>query len=391
VSSSFDPYAASSDDRYDAMARLRASSPVTPTAAGNYVATAAGVLEGLKRVECFVGSFVDTSELPEDEVMISAIPEPRHGRIRRVINSVVAAHRTNRAEPFIRDLAARLVDDAVVAARRDGTVDLVATVIDAYPSAVIAEILGVPVSDHERFRHWSDELLERQSGGSGASLTAAHPEFADYIQARIAERRAADHPPDDVITRFLRTDVDGEYLSDTTIRTQVMFLIVAGNETTRNLLGNCLHSLARDPALYARLRAEPALVGPVVEESLRHDSPVQVLARAVLADTEIEGCPLHDGDRVVFGLASANRDEAVYDDPAAFDPDRPRPRDHLAFGAGPHVCPGASLARLEAVALLEAFTARVERFAPVDGYEFDANPVFWALGPRSLPVTLVPA
>jgi cytochrome P450 len=391
VSTGFDPYAASSAARYDAMARLRATSPLTPTDAGSYVATAAGVLEGLKHVECFVGSFVDTSALAEDEVMISAIPEPRHGRIRRVINTVVAAHRTNQAEPFIRDLAARLVADAVAIAGRAGTVDLVATVIDAFPSAVIAEVLGVPVEDHDRFRRWSDELLERQSGGAGASLSAAHPEFADYIQDRIAERRALDDPPDDVITRFLHTDVDGDHLSDTAICTQVMFLIVAGNETTRNLLGNCFHTLAADPALYARLRAEPALVGPVVEESLRHDSPVQVLARAVIADTEIEGCPLHDGDRVVFGLASANRDEAVYDDPAAFDPDRPRPRDHLAFGAGPHVCPGASLARLEAVALLEAFAARVERFALVDGYEFDANPVFWALGPRSLPVTLVVA
>jgi cytochrome P450 len=372
------------------MARLRASSPVTPTAAGNYVATAAGVLEGLKHVEHFVGSFVDTSGLPEDEVMISAIPEPRHGRIRRVINTVVAAHRTARAEPFIRGLAERLVQQSLVVAARDGVVDLVEHVVDPLPSAVIAHVLGAPVDDHERFRHWSDELLERQSAGTGESLSALHPEFAAYIQHQIDQRRAAADPPDDVITRFLDTDVDGEYLSDDAIRTQTMFLIIAGNETTRNLIGNCLHTLARDPGLYARLRGEPALVPVVVEESLRHDSPVQVLARAVLADTSIEGCPLHEGDRVVFGVASANRDEAVYECPAEFRVDRPRPRDHLAFGAGPHVCPGASLARLETVALLERFVEHVQELRPVDGYEFDASPVFWALGPRSLPVTLVP-
>lgn len=390
MTSTFDPYAASSEDRYEAMVRLRAASPVTPTPAGNYVATAAGVLEGLKHVEHFVGSFVDTSGLPEDEVMISAIPEPRHGRIRRVINTVVAAHRTAKVEPFIRDLAEQLVQQALLAHAALGSVDLIETLVDPLPSAVIANVLGVPIEDHERFRLWSDELLERQSAGTGESLSALHPEFAAYIQHQIDQRRAVDDPPDDVITRFINTDVDGEYLSDTAIRTQTMFLIVAGNETTRNLLGNCLYTLARDPELYPRVCAEPDLIPIVVEESLRHDSPVQVLARAVLDDTTIEGCPLHEGDRVVFGIASANRDESVYECPAEFRVDRPRPRDHLAFGAGPHVCPGASLARLEAVAMLETFCAQVEAFSPIDGYEFDANPVFWALGPRSLPVMLVP-
>lgn len=391
MTDTFDPYAASSADRYAAMARLRATSPVTPTPAGNYVATAAGVLDGLKHVESFVGSFVDTSGLAEDDVMISAIPEPRHGRIRRVINTVVAAHRTNKAEPFIRALAEQLVHRAVETAATEGSVDLVTDVVDPFPSAVIANILGVPVEDHERFRRWSDELLENQSKGAGESLSALHPEFAGYIQGQIEERRAAVDPPDDVITRFLNTDVDGEYLSDTAIRTQTMFLIVAGNETTRNLIGNCLYTLAGTPELFARLRAEPALAAVVVEESLRHDSPVQVLARAVLDDTTIDGCPLREGDRVVFGVASANRDESVYECPEEFRLDRPRPRDHLAFGAGPHVCPGASLARLETVALLETLSAQVKEFALIDGYVFDANPVFWALGPRSLPVTLVPA
>jgi cytochrome P450 len=201
--------------------------------------------------------------------------------------------------------------------------------------------------------------------------------------------RKTDEPPDDVITRFIRTEVDGEHLSDAAIRTQTMFLIVAGNETTRNLIGNCLHTLARTPGLYEQVRADRSLVPLVVEESLRHDSPVQVLARAVLGPTSIGDRPLDIGDRVVFGLASANRDEAVHDDADAFRVDRPRPRDHLAFGTGPHVCPGATLARLEAVAVLEAFVERVTSFRLIDGFEPQPNPVFWALGHRSLPVTLI--
>ena len=125
-----------------------------------------------------------------------------------------------------------------------------------------------------------------------------------------------------------------------------------------------------------------------MEESLRLDAPVQVLARAVLTDTTIEGCPLRQGDRVVFGLASANRDEAVYGDATEFRLDRPRMREHLAFGSGPHVCPGASLARLEAIAVLDELCARVSGVRLADDYEPDPNPVFWANGHRSLRAVL---
>ena len=388
--SAFDPYAPAADERYEAMAKIRAAGGIVETPAGWYVATAAGVEAGLRDVDRFVGSFIDVSGLPDDEVMISAIPEPRHGRIRRVINTVVAGHRTADAEPFIRAEAARLLDAACAI---DGPIDLVGAVVDPFPSAVIAHMLGVPVEDHDRFRRWSDELLDRQTAASTAAgtpqtLGETHPEFAAYIQSHIDRRRAMDDPPDDVITRFLRTDVDGELLSDAAIRTQTMFLIVAGNETTRNLIGNCLHVLATASDLYARVRSDRALIPVLVEESLRHDSPVQVLARAVLGDTEIAGQPLHPGDRVVFGVASANRDGAVYERADEFRLDRARPRDHLAFGTGPHVCPGATLARLETVTLLDALCDRVASIRLVDGFEPVPNPVFWALGHRSLPVVL---
>jgi cytochrome P450 len=388
MSSTFDPYAPSSTERYEAMARIRAGDGIVDTPAGFYVATAAGVEAGLRAVEQFVGSFIDTSGLPEDDVPISAIPEPRHGPIRRVINTVVAAHRTAQAEPHIRALAGTLVAEAIDAARGAGSVDLVTTVVDPLPSMVIAHMLGVPVEDNVRFRRWSDELLEAQSGGQSRGLYDTHPVFGEYIEGLIDQRRGLDEPPDDVITRFMRTEVDGEVLSDRAICTQTMNLIIAGNETTRNLIGNCLHTLAVDSGLYARLRADRGLGPVIVEESLRHDSPIQVLARAVLTDTEIEGCPLHRGDRVVFGLASANRDDDRYDAPAEFRVDRTRPREHLAFGTGPHVCPGASLARLEALAVLDALRPGVARLRPVDGFTPVPNPVFWALGPRTLPVHL---
>jgi cytochrome P450 len=331
------------------------------------------------------------SQLPESDIVLAAIPEPRHGVIRRVVNTVVAGHRTAPAEPFIREEASRLVERALEHSQRDGSVDLVAALADPLPSAVIAHITGAPVADHDKFRIWSDELLEAQNTVASAPMRDFHPAFADYIQAMIDERRASADPPDDLITRFLRTDVDGEFLSDRAIVTQTMFILVAGNETTRNLISNCLHTLAAAPELYARVRADSGVIPALVEESLRFDSPVQVLARAVLADTEISGCPMHRGERVVFGIASANRDEAVYECPAEFRLDRERPRDHLAFGTGPHVCPGATLARLEAVAMLEALRSRVTEVALLDGFVPEPNPVFWANGHRRLPATLTAA
>src|SRR5580704_4654834 len=140
VVATFDPYAHSSAERFAAMAKARAGSGVMETPAGYYVATAAGVLAGLRDVEKFVGSFMDTSALAEEDTVISAIPEPRHGRIRRVINTVIAVHRTIQAEPYIRTEAGRLVTRAVAASAL-GPVDLVDAVVDPLPSTVIAHML----------------------------------------------------------------------------------------------------------------------------------------------------------------------------------------------------------------------------------------------------------
>jgi cytochrome P450 len=167
-----------------------------------------------------------------------------------------------------------------------------------------------------------------------------------------------------------------------------MFLIVAGNETTRNLLGNCVHRLAREPALFERLRREPGLVPALIEETLRLDSPVQLLARTCTEPLALDGVPIAAGERVLFHLASANRDEQSFEEPDRFRLDRPNGRDHVAFGAGAHVCPGAYLARLETRVALELLLARVEKLALAPGYAWDPNPVFWALGPRTLRVTL---
>ncbi|NUU23245.1 MAG: cytochrome P450, partial [Streptomycetaceae bacterium] len=255
-----DPLNGTDDARLRAMAAIRADAGSLETPLGRYLATAAGVRAVMQDVDGFVGSFADTSQMPADEVILAATPEPEHGRLRKVVNSVIAYHRLAPAEPFIKHTAAELVADALARSAAGAPVDLVDAVVDPMPSKVIAHVLGVPVEDQERFQMWSDELLAAQEASESKTLSEFVPEFAAYVQQAIEVRRAAAEPPDDVITRFLRAEIEGEPLSDAAVRTQTMFLIVAGNETTRNLIGNCLYWLASNLDLYAAVRADRGLL-----------------------------------------------------------------------------------------------------------------------------------
>jgi cytochrome P450 len=163
---------------------------------------------------------------------------------------------------------------------------------------------------------------------------------------------------------------------------------MSGNETTRHLIANLLETVCTDAALFARLRAARDLVPTLVEASLRHDPPIHILMRDCLMDIEIDGVTIPAGVKVGFGLASANRDQRTYDHPDEFRLDRPSSKDHLAFGGGPHVCPGASLARLEGRVALDVFFDRVNQARIDSGYRREPVPVFWANGPRRLPVNL---
>jgi cytochrome P450 len=249
----------------------------------------------------------------------------------------------------------------------------------------------VPRTDWEHFWRWSDEVVEgsyptQYRNELGEGLAGAHPEFTAYIDGLIAERRVQADKPDDFLNRLLTTEVDGRSLTDVEVRTQLVFLVISGNETTRHLLGNLLATLALEPDVFAALQADRSLVERAVEESLRLHSPIHVLLRNVVTDTSVLGPEMGAGEKIVFGIASANRDEAVHEDPAEFRLDRPNWRDHVAFGGGPHVCPGAALARLEAKVLLETVLDRLDAIEVVPGWERRKTPVFWANGPVDLPV-----
>lgn len=389
-----DPLDTSAGVPFTALAELRAECPVSHTQSGAYfLARYDDVLAATKNIESFQASFREPGVIvPPEEQLISEIPEPRHGEIRRIINSAIAQHRLGRVEPFVRDLCHALLDDVIAA----GGGDLIADYVTPIPATVIAHLLGVDPADHARFAEWSDLVVQssyatknrRIDGDDGEGLAGVAPDFTGYLDVMIAERKAMADPPDDFVTRLLTTEVDGIRLTDLEMRTQLAFLLMSGNETTRHLIGNLLETVCLDPGLFQRFRADPELLAIGVEESLRHDPPIHVLIRDCTRATTVEAVPIPAGAKVAFGLASANRDASIYGAPDEFRLDRPRPKDHLAFGGGPHVCPGAALARLEGRIALEVFLERVGSAQVATGYEREPVPVFWAHGPRRLPVTL---
>jgi cytochrome P450 len=239
---------------------------------------------------------------------------------------------------------------------------------------------------------WTVTLCDRameMAPGSDLSSADLTPDFAAYVDDRIDERLALPraHWPEDGLTHILTAEIDGVPLSRVAVRTQLMFLLGAGSETSRDLIGGLLHDLAADPALYARVRADRTLVPAAIEEALRLWAPTQFMVRRCLAPIEISGHELDEGDVVLIGLASANRDETVFADPESFDVDRANLRHHLTFGSGPHVCPGAVLARTEARYAVEAFLDRFEHAAIAPG-GFEPIPSAMFCGPKTLRLLL---
>ena len=376
--------------RYQAFSRMRGQCPVHRLSTGELVTVSYRATgDGVRQVEDFAGTFSDSGTLASEDVILAGIPEPRHSAVRRIFLSALTE--ISQHEPFIRSLAERFVDETVATAARAGEAELMEGLARRLPSAVIAYLLGLPASDVDRFARWTDELLERQGSSTNAStaLVDLHEEFAAYLAEHIGNRRADPEPPEDIIARFVRAEVEGSRLSVRAIQTQMMFFIIAGNGTTRDLIGNLLLRLASDAELFRRTQSDRSTIPLLVEEVLRLDSPVQLLARNCKIETALDGVAVQPGERVLLSIASANRDERMWQDAETFRPGRERGRAHLAFGAGPHICPAANLARMEACIALESLLNRIDALAIAPGYALDLNPVIWANGPQTLKVKLM--
>jgi cytochrome P450 len=280
--------------------------------------------------------------------MLSSDP-PDHTRLRRLVNRAFTMRAIAGMRPRIEQIAAGLADDM---AAGPAEVDLLDTFAFPLPMSVICELLGVPGADRTPFRSWSNTLL---SDGPPAERTAAALAMAEYLAGLVADKRA--HPGEDMLSAIVAAAEDADRLSADEVVAMAFLLLVAGHETTVNLIGNGVLALLRHPDRLAELRADPDLTPRAVEEFLRFDGPVDLATfRHTIEPVEIGGTAIPAGEVVLVALASANRDADHF--PDADELDLRRDPGHLAFGFGIHHCLGAPLARLEGEVAFRTLLAR---------------------------------
>jgi len=392
----FDPFDASqSRDAWELLRELRTEGPVATIAGGmRYVTRHAEARDVLRDTATFSnasGTKAPGVEIPLEDRLLGELDPPRHTSVRRVMVTAMTPKVVHAAEPFMAATAAELL--AALPANR---FDLVASYTTVLPNRITMYLLGFDPADSDRVAQWAKGLMESTFPAlnrteRGVGFAAAFPEFAGYIDARIAERKEqldAGEDRDDVLARLIRLEVDDAPLPPEQLRALVRNLITGGLTTTSQLLGNLLFEIVSRPEIERAIRADRALLATAIEESLRFTPPVLFLARGCVRDTEIARCPVHTGERVVIGAASANRDERVFEIADEFRVDRANADQHLSFGFGTHVCPGATLAR--AVARI-GVDAVLDRFAEGElqlepGFTFEQVPTYFEHGPRRLPV-----
>ncbi|MFC3996015.1 cytochrome P450 [Nocardiopsis sediminis] len=288
--------------------------------------------------------------------MASALPESGEGHLkwRRMVGKWFTAKRMSALRPGIEEMAERLIDDMV---RNGHPADLTANLGFPLPVWVICDMLGVPESDRDRFSFWSDTLLNLTKY-SEAEIAAAQADFAAYMTAHIAATRA--EPGDDILSELITaTDSAGEPMPDAALIATGMGLLVAGHETTSNMIGKMVAMLLSDRRRWERLLADRSLVRTAVEEVLRFDANGGFgLPRFITEDTEIGGTVVPTGTTVICNMAAANRDESAFAGAGGMELDR-SPNPHLAFGSGAHSCLGQSLARTELQAVLDVLLRRL--------------------------------
>lgn len=311
--------------------------------------------------------------------MIILMDPPRQTELRRVLQKAFTAKRIAAQESLIR----RTARDLLEAISDEEEVDLVSTFTGPFPIMVIAEMLGVDPRDRELFRQWSNGIMAT-TADDYESLVRNYSHIFDYFRKVIAARRT--NPRDDLVTALVHAEVDEHKLADDEILGFCALLLIAGNETTTNLLGNAATVLAAHPDVRAEIVANTALLPNAIEEVLRFEGPVPTLTRTTTTDVEIRGHTIGAGEKVMLLLAAANRDPRVFEDADRFDIHRVG-RKHIAFGSGIHFCMGASLARLEARVALEELLCRFPEYSLTAGTLFYFNTPS-IRGPKALPVRL---
>lgn len=313
---------------------------------------------------------------------------PAHTRLRSLVNRAFTPRMVEQSRDRVQAISNRLLDEVQPDGQPGGQMDLMAKFAYLLPVTVIAEMLGVPPEDHVVFQGWSKILVKSLDLGVKpdiqAQVESAFESFRSYFSGLIAERRRA--PKDDLLSALVEAEEAGDRLSETELYATCQLLLVAGHETTVNLIGNGVLALLRHPDAMRRLQCDPALITSAVEELLRYDSPIQLISRSALEDVTYRDVTFRQGQSIAFLLGAANRDPEPFEQPNQLDLAR-RNNAHLAFGGGIHYCLGAPLARLEGQIAIQTLLQRMpnlqletEALTYQDNYVFrgvEALPVSW--------------
>jgi cytochrome P450 len=311
---------------------------------------------------------------------------PDHTRLRGVVNRAFTPKMVVDVEPRVRQITEQLIDQVAPT----GRMDLIRDLAVPLPVTIIAEMLGIEPQRRDDFKRWSDNMIAQVFGERSDEEHEEHERIADetmaYFGGVIEQRRR--EPRSDLISALVQAKEGEQRLSADEVMAFAGLLLVAGNETTTNLIGNAVIALLDHPDQLARVLDDLSLIPNLVEEALRYDAPVQFLFRVAMQDAELAGTTIPQGATVLTLFASANRDERKYPDAERFDITRDT-QGHLAFGHGIHFCLGAPLARLEAKIALEALLPRLPDLARTDENVELVDSVFLR-GPKRLPLTFTP-
>ena len=367
--------------------RFSSLNPTGPQAAGE--ALMKGIMELMQDPE--MAAVLDSSAMSRGRVavLLNADP-PDHRRQRKLVNPAFRPDRIRAMEPAITEVATRLLVDVQADLAKTGQVNIVERFTVGLPMTIIALALGVVGEDLATFKKWSNDIVMPVGNHSPSTeqvkgFLLSTKQFAEYFLAQIAQRQAV--PTNDLLSDIANADIDGEKLTDDEQLGMLQQFLVAGNETTTNLITNMIRCLAQDSELQERVRREPALIDGLIEEMLRFEAPVGGLFRQTKVDVEIAGTPIPAGDHLWLVFASANRDGCKFADPDQVDPERLNVKEHLAFGNGEHFCPGAGLARSEARIAIQLILETLEPFSLAPDNDFHYGDSFVLRGLTGLNIS----
>ncbi|OBG03114.1 cytochrome P450 [Mycolicibacter sinensis] len=375
----FDPFTPVLDP-YTPLREAAARCPVLTAPGGALVITGAQNVSAVFRDS---ESFLNELRPPEPGTQPSLVhlDGDEHTRMRKLVVKAFTPRAVKKLELPTYAIAHELVDGFITR----GTADLCEEFAFLLPAMVIAELVGIPEGDRSKFVQWADDAITAAGPGS-SGYAESDPDLRAYVLGIIDERRES--PGGDLLSELIQVHDGEDRLTTDELVALVRMLILAGTDTTANLIGSMLHQLLSEPSRWQRLIAEPTLIPNVVEETLRFDPPLYWVPRKAAVVTELAGATIPAGTLVCNAVGHANRDIEGLERPYEWDMDRPaaRNRTHQTFGFGEHFCIGSSLARLEAAIALEVLLERLPGVALADSYDYQPHGPLMMRGVKTMPV-----